>query len=172
MGRIGMAVARRARAFGMDIIYFNRNRVDEQIESELQATYVDSLPTLAKQADILSVHCPLTDETHHSIDSQILAALGPDGVLINTARGPIVDEAALADALHEGNIRAAGIDVFEQEPEVHPKLLTAPNCILEPHIVSATHHTRKAMGMLAADAIIKVLQGTPASQIDNLLTLQ
>jgi glyoxylate reductase len=170
MGRIGTAVARRAKAFGMKVIYHNRNRVDPDIEEELEATFVPTLEELAERSDILSVHCPQTPETHHSIDADLLRKLGSEGVLINTARGPIVDEAALAEALHEGTIRAAGLDVFEKEPEVHPKLLSAPNSILEPHIVSATYHTRKAMGMLAAEAIIKTLEGTPLDQINNLLT--
>jgi glyoxylate reductase len=153
----------------MDIIYYNRNRVGADVEKELAAEYVPSLEALADQSDILSIHCPLTEATHHSVDQHILSTLGAESVLINTARGPIVDEAALAEALHSETIRAAGIDVFEHEPEVHPKLLSAPHCILEPHIVSATYHTRKAMGMLAADAISKILQGATDSEVDNLL---
>lgn len=171
MGRIGTAVARRARAFGMNILYHNRSRVDAAIEEELNAQYVDTLNELAERSAILSIHCPMTDETHHSIGKRILEKLGNEGVLINTARGPIVNEEALAEALHENTIRSAGLDVFEKEPNVHPKLLTAPNCILEPHIVSATYHTRRAMGMLAADAIIKVLKGVPLHRVNNLLTL-
>lgn len=171
MGRIGTALARRARAFGMNILYHNRSKVSAKIEQELNATYISSLKELAQKSDILSLHCPLTDDTRHAIDATILKTLPDHAILINTSRGPVVDEAALADALHNGVIGGAGLDVFEKEPDVHPGLLKAPNCVLTPHIASATTHTRKAIGELAANAIRGVLQGKPASEISNLLHL-
>lgn len=169
MGRIGTAVARRAVGFGMNIIYYNRSRVDKKIEKELNATYISEVEQLTKQADILSLNCPLTKETHHLVDKNILEKMPKHALLINTARGPVVDEEALADALHNNIIAGAGLDVFEEEPAVHSKLLNAPRCVLTPHIASATHQTRKAIGMLAADAIIGVLNGQ--KNIDNLIQL-
>lgn len=169
MGRIGTAVARRARAFGMDIIYHNRSRVDDQTEQELDAEWVPDIETLAERSDVLSLNCPLTDETHHIINEAILDRMPDHALLINTARGPVVDEAALAEALHGGILGGAGIDVFEEEPEVHPRLLTAPRCVLTPHIASATDETREAIGMLAADAVIGVLEGKPEREIPNLI---
>ncbi|MDX1639964.1 MAG: D-glycerate dehydrogenase [Balneolaceae bacterium] len=171
MGRIGTALARRAEAFGMQILYHNRNRTDKKTEQELGARYIRELDELAKNSDILSLNCPLTEETHHIIDDRILDIMPSHALLINTARGPVVNEAALADALHEGRIGGAGLDVFEEEPEVHPGLLEAPNCVLTPHIASGTYETRKAMGMLAADAIIGVLEGKPDTDIPNLIPL-
>ncbi len=169
MGRIGKAVARRAKGFGISILYHNRSRVEKEIEQELDAEYIPKLETLAERSDILSLNCPLTDETHHAINAKMLKRMPSHALLINTARGPVVDEEALAEALHNGEIGGAGLDVFEEEPEVHPRLLTAPNCVLTPHIASATHETRKAIGMLAANAIIGVLDGTPDEQIPNLI---
>ena len=171
MGRIGTAFARRAKAFGMEIIYHNRSRVDEKLEKELDATYMESVKELAERADVLSLHCPLTEETHHLVNQDILDALPNHALVINTARGPVIDEEALAEALHSGRIGGAGLDVFENEPEVHPKILNAPNCVITPHIASATHHSRKSIGMLAADAIIGVLQDKPDSEIPNLIQL-
>lgn len=169
MGRIGTAVARRAGAFGMDICYCNRNRVAAGLEQELNAAYVSSLKKLVEQSDILSIHCPLTDETRHAVDETILACMPDHAIFINTSRGPVVVEAALAEALHNNTIAGAGLDVFEEEPEVHPRLLNAPNCVLTPHIASATHQSRKAIGELAADAIKAVLEGKPPSEISNLV---
>ena len=171
MGRIGTAFARRAKAFGMDICYHNRSRVEPALEKELDATYIESVGELAAQSDVLSLNCPLTDETHHLVDREILNTLPNHAIIINTARGPVIDEAALAEALHSGIIGGAGLDVFEDEPDVHPKILNAPNCVITPHIASATHHSRKSIGMLAADAIIGVLQGKPDSEIPNLIQL-
>jgi len=169
MGRIGKGVARRAHALGMKIIYHNRNRVDQEIEDELEATYCNTVEELAKESDVLSLHCPLTDETHHLIDKQILSLLSEEAILINTSRGPVVDEAALAEALHNESIGGAGLDVFENEPEIHPKLQDAPHCLLTPHMASASYQTREKIGMLAADAIIGVLQDQPLSEIPNLI---
>lgn len=169
MGRIGTGVARRAQALGMEILYHNRNRVDAETEQQLNATYCTELNSLVQQADIVSLHCPLTDQTHHLIDADVLALMDDDTILINTSRGPVVDEAALAEALHNKTIGGAGLDVFEHEPNVHPRLQNAPNCLLTPHIASASYQTREAIGMLAANAIIGILQNQPASEIPNLI---
>lgn len=171
MGRIGTAVARRGKAFGLNIRYHNRTRAEEEIERALDAAYVDNIRNLAKQSDILSLNCPLTEKTHHLVDREILEIMPNHALLINTARGPVVDEKALAEALHQGLIGGAGLDVFEEEPQVHPDLLNAPNCVITPHIGSATHDTRKAMGRLAANAIIGILENRPESEIPNLLQL-
>ncbi len=171
MGRIGTAVARRAKAFGMDIIYHNRTPVSDKLEEELDATYINSVKELAKHSDIVTLHCPLTEETHYLVDWEILAALPDHAIIVNTSRGPVIDEEALAEALHSGTIGGAGLDVFENEPEIHPKIVTAPNCVITPHIASATHQSRKAIGMLAADAIIGVLKGKSDSEIPNLIQL-
>lgn len=169
MGRIGQGVAERGKALGMDIIYHNRNQLSGDIERTLEATYYADVQTMVRHADFISLHCPLTDETTHLIDRETLELMDEDAILINTARGPVVDEAALARALHEGIIGGAGIDVFEDEPRVHPELKTAPNCVLTPHIASASHQTREAIGMLAADAIIGILEGQSPSNIPNLI---
>lgn len=169
MGRIGTGVARRAKALGMEICYHNRSKVDPDLEQELDAQYCATVKELVTQSDIITLHCPLTDETHHLINDEILSLMPEDAILINTSRGPVVDEEALAQALHNGSIGGAGLDVFENEPELHPKLKTAPNCIRTPHIASASFQTREAIGMLAADAIIGILEGQPTSEIPNLI---
>lgn len=169
MGRIGQEVAKRAGAMGMDIIYHNRNQLASEIEQKLDATYCSDVASLARQSDFISLHCPLTEETTHLIDAHILSLMGEHAILINTSRGPVVDEVALANSLHDQTIGGAGIDVFEKEPEVHPKLQTAPNCLLTPHMASASHKTRKEIGMLAANAIIHTLQGSSAEEITNLI---
>lgn len=169
MGRIGTAVAKRAEAFDMNILYHNRSRVSPDVEKQLGASYIGSVVELAKKSDVLSVHCPLTEETEKMIDADILSQMKSDAIILNTSRGPVVDEEALAEALHNKTIGGAGLDVFENEPEVHPDLKDAPNCILTPHIASATHNTRTAIGMLAADAIIGVLEHRPESAIPNLI---
>ncbi|WP_445666556.1 2-hydroxyacid dehydrogenase [Fodinibius sp. AD559] len=169
MGRIGTGVARRAKALGMEICYHNRSKVDPDLEQELDAQYCATVKELVTQSDIITLHCPLTDETHHLINDEILSLMPEDAILINTSRGPVVDEEALAQALHNGLIGGAGLDVFENEPELHPKLKTAPNCIRTPHIASASFQTREAIGMLAADAIIGILEGQPPSEIPNLI---
>jgi len=169
MGRIGQAVAQRALALGMNILYHNRNRVSLDIEEQLQATYCENIEELAQQSDILTLHCPLTEKTHHLIDADILSLMKDDAILINTSRGPVVDEEALAKALHTETIGGAAVDVFENEPEVNPNLQTAPNCLRTPHMASASHKTREAIGMLAADAIIAILENQPKSDIPNLI---
>ncbi len=169
MGRIGQAFAHRAKAFGMNIIYNNRSRVDSNIEKELQAKYINNPLQLARQSDVLSLNCPLTAETHHLVDNEMLNTMANHALIVNISRGAVIDEAALAKALHDGRIGGAALDVFENEPEVHPELLSAPNTLLLPHIASATHKTREAIGMLAAKAIASVLKGKSDSDIPNLI---
>ncbi|HXQ88530.1 MAG TPA: D-glycerate dehydrogenase [Solirubrobacterales bacterium] len=156
LGGIGTRVAERARAFGMGIAYHSRR--PSPAEAALEAERL-SLPDLLASSDVLSLHCPLTPETHHLIGAAELAAMKPSAVLVNAARGPIVDEAALAAALAGGRIAAAGLDVFEREPEVEPGLLALDNAVLTPHLGSATVETRTAMAELAARNAISVLRG-------------
>lgn len=146
MGRIGQAIARRAHAFGLRVHYHNRRRVAEPVEAELEATYHAQLHALLRACDIVSVNCPLTEATRHMIDADALAALGPQGYLVNTSRGAVVDERALADALEAGTIAGAALDVYADEPHVAPKLLSLPNAILSPHLGSATAESRREMG--------------------------
>ena len=157
MGRIGQAIARRgAHGFGMRVIYHNRSRLDEAIESDCRARYVSKAELLA-QADHLVLVLPYTPEAHHSIGAAEIEQMKPSATLVNIARGGIVDDAALAAALRERRIAAAGLDVFEGEPRVHPDLLTVPNVVLTPHIASATLPTRMAMASLAADNLVAYL---------------
>ncbi|MFR9731908.1 2-hydroxyacid dehydrogenase [Saccharopolyspora sp. MS10] len=158
LGGIGRAVARRARAFGMRIAYSGRRRAPAEVEAELDAEYLPQAELLA-EADAISLHCPLTERTRHLIDAAALAVMKPSAVLINTSRGPVVDEAALAEALRTGGIAAAGLDVFEREPAVHPGLLELDNAVLIPHLGSATVETRTAMAVLAARNVAAVLSG-------------
>jgi lactate dehydrogenase-like 2-hydroxyacid dehydrogenase len=158
LGGIGKWVAQRARAFGMEIAYHQRNPAAPEVEAALGAARLP-LEELLTSADVVSLHCPLTAETRHLIGAAELAAMKPTAVLVNTARGPIVDEAALAEALAEGRIAAAGLDVFEREPEVEPRLLDLDNVVLTPHLGSATVETRTAMAELAARNAISVLAG-------------
>jgi glyoxylate reductase len=157
LGRIGQAVARRAKGFGMDVLYYNRSR-KEEAEQELGARYMD-LDELLETADFVSVHTPLTDETYHLIGPKELGRMKPTAILVNTSRGPVVDEGALAEALAGGRIFAAGLDVYEEEPVVHPKLLELENVVLAPHIGSASIETRDKMAALAAENIVAVLSG-------------
>ena len=157
MGRIGQAIARRgALGFGMTVIYHNRSRLDAATESACKARYV-SKETLLKTADHVMLVVPYSAASHHTIGAAELALMKPTATLINIARGGIVDDAALAQALREKRIAAAGLDVFEGEPKVHPDLLTVPNVVLTPHIASATLGTRLAMANLAADNLIGYL---------------
>lgn len=160
MGRIGQAVARRARGFGMEILYHNRQRLDAATEAELGARYVD-FDTLLAESDILSLHCPLTEATRHRFGATEFAVMKPTAVFVNTTRGPVVDEAALAQALREGQLFAAGLDVFENEPAIHPALMACENALLLPHLGSASQATRARMAGMAADNIIAVLQDGP-----------
>ncbi len=166
MGRIGQAVARRARGFGMEILYHNRSR-NEEAEKELGARYLE-LEDLLRESDFVSIHTPLTDETRHLIGEEELGLMRPTSVLVNTSRGPVVDEGALAEALREGRIFAAGLDVYEEEPKVHPELLELENVVLAPHIGSATIETRDRMATLAAENIAAVLRGEqPPTPVDG-----
>lgn len=155
-GQIGRALARRAEAFGMAVVHTSRRPTGEP-------GHVATLVELLERADVVSLHVPLTAETHHLIGAAELAAMGPTAVLVNTSRGPVVDEAALADALHAGTIFGAGIDVYEDEPAVHPRLLDAPGAVLLPHIGSATVATRTAMARAASTAVVDVLAGRPTT---------
>jgi lactate dehydrogenase-like 2-hydroxyacid dehydrogenase len=159
LGKIGQATARRARAFGMEIVYAGRRRAAEDVEAELSARFLP-LDELLTTADVVTLHCPLSAETRHLIDAAALARMQPSSHLVNTTRGPVVDEAALAEALRAGAIAGAGLDVFEREPEVHPDLLELENVVLIPHLGSATIETRTAMGVLAAENVLAVLGGS------------
>ncbi|OHB29624.1 MAG: D-glycerate dehydrogenase [Phenylobacterium sp. RIFCSPHIGHO2_01_FULL_69_31] len=146
MGRIGSAVARRARAFGLQIHYHNRKPVSHVVADELEATYWDSLDQMLARVDIVTVHAPANPASFHLLSARRLKLLQPHAIVINTARGSIIDEQALADLLAEGKIAGAGLDVFEQEPRINPKLLKLPNAVLLPHMGSATVEARVDMG--------------------------
>ena len=146
MGRIGQAVARRASAFGLSVHYHNRRQLPQPIETSLSATYWDDLDAMLQAVDILSVNCPSTPQTRHLINAERLALMGKDSYIVNTSRGDVIDEAALAVALEAGHISGAGLDVYEQEPRIHPQLLARENVILAPHIGSATFESRREMG--------------------------
>ncbi|MEQ8558401.1 MAG: D-glycerate dehydrogenase [Henriciella sp.] len=146
MGRIGQAVARRARAFGLQIHYHNRKPVNRQITEELQATYWESLDQMLARMDIISVNCPHTPATFHLLNARRIDLLKPEAFIVNTARGEVIDEAALARALKAGKIGGAGLDVFEREPIVNPELVGLPNVVLLPHMGSATVEGRIEMG--------------------------
>ncbi|WP_340687250.1 D-glycerate dehydrogenase [Amycolatopsis coloradensis] len=158
LGQIGQAVARRALGFGMRIVYSGRSRAAGDVEKTLGAEYV-SFGELVRSSDVVSLHCPLTPETRHLIDADALKSMKPGAYLINTTRGPVVHEAALADALEAGEIAGAGLDVFEAEPEIEPRLLNRENVVLTPHLGSATVETRTAMAVLAAENVASVLTG-------------
>jgi len=157
MGRIGQGIARRAaHGFGMQVVYHNRSRLAPALEAECKARYVDKA-TLLREADHVLLVVPYSAASHHTIGAHELAQMKPSATLVNIARGGIVDDAALAVALKERRIAAAGLDVFEGEPQVHPELLTVPNVVLTPHIASATVKTRLAMAQLAADNLMDYL---------------
>lgn len=157
LGRIGRAAARRARGFGMEVVYHARSAKPDA-EAELPARRLP-LDELLATSDVVSLHCPLTEATRHLIDADALARMKPSALLINTSRGEVVDEAALVEALSEGAIAGAGLDVFEREPRIHPRLPALPNVVLAPHLGSATVATRDAMAVLVADAVTQVLAG-------------
>jgi glyoxylate/hydroxypyruvate/2-ketogluconate reductase len=167
MGRIGQGIARRgALGFGMKVIYHNRSRLPADQEAPIGARWVDK-QTLLREADHLVLVLPYSAASHHAVGAAELASMKPTATLTNIARGGIVDDAALADALRERRIAAAGLDVFEGEPSVHPGLLAVPNVVLTPHIASATVATRRAMARLAADNLIAALTGgTPPTPIN------
>ncbi len=160
MGRIGQGLARRAAGFGMQVLYHNRSQLPADVEQSLNARYVSKVELL-QQSDHLILVLPYSVESHHTIGAAELAQMKPTATLINLARGGIVDDGALAVALRERRIFAAGLDVFEGEPGVHPDLLTVPNVVLTPHIASASEKTRRAMANLAADNLIAALDAGP-----------
>ncbi len=146
MGRIGQAVAERARCFGMSIHYHNRRRLHPSVEDALEATYWDSLDQMLPRMDVVSVHCPRTPATHHLLSAERLNLLRPNAFLVNTARGEVIDENALAELLAERRIAGAALDVFQNEPAINPKLLALDNVVLMPHLGSATVEARTEMG--------------------------
>jgi lactate dehydrogenase-like 2-hydroxyacid dehydrogenase len=161
-GRIAQATARKAHhAFGMRIAYHGRRKAAAAIEAETQAAFIESVDELVATCDVVSLHCPGGAATHHLINAERLRRMKPSAVLINTARGPVVDEAALVTALTERHIAAAGLDVYEQEPKVHPGLLGLENVVLLPHLGSATRETRTAMGMRVAQNLEAFFGGKP-----------
>ena len=159
MGRIGRAVARRAKGFQMRILYTDARR-NEDAEREVGATFV-SLDELLAQSDFVSLHTPLLPETRHLMNAERLGKMKPTAILINSSRGPVVDEHALAEALRDGVIAGAGLDVFEREPAVDPLLVTLENVVLLPHIASASEETRTKMAVRAAQNVLAFLDGTP-----------
>lgn len=161
MGRIGQAVARRAGGFGLRLIYHNRRRLPVRLEKKIDAAY-RPLSRLLSTADIVSLHIPLTPETRHLIDRRVLERMKSTALLINTARGPIVDEKALVNALKHGKIAGAGLDVFEEEPKIEKGLFTLPKVVLLPHLGSATVETRMKMGFMVIENIQAALKGKPA----------
>jgi glyoxylate reductase len=158
MGRIGQAMARRGRGFEMRVLYHDRRRAPEALERELDLEFVGKERLLA-EADFVSLHVPLSEETRHLIGAAELRKMKRTAVLVNTSRGPVVDEAALGEALAEGVIAAAGLDVFEREPEVHPRLLELNNAVLLPHIGSASIETRRRMSLVAVENCLAALEG-------------
>mgnify|MGYP000229958348 CR=1 FL=1 len=166
MGRIGQAMARRACGFDMRVIYHDAIRLPADRENELNAVHVDK-PTLLAESDFISIHCPLLPETTHAFGAKEFACMKPSAVLINTARGPIVDEAALAEALSAGRLFAAGLDVYEREPEIHSALLACQNAVMVPHLGSATRATRGRMAEMAATNLIAALLGHPVPNCVN-----
>jgi lactate dehydrogenase-like 2-hydroxyacid dehydrogenase len=158
MGRIGQAVARRARGFSMRILYHDARRAAAEMEAGLGLEFVPA-EQLLRESDFISLHVPLMPETRHLIGMPQLRMMKPTAILVNTSRGPVVDEAALAEALAQRVIAGAGLDVFEKEPQVHPTLLKLDNIVLVPHIGSATVDTRRKMSMLAAENAVEALSG-------------
>ncbi len=146
MGRIGQAVAHRARAFGLEIVYHNRHRLPASLENMLGARYEPDIDTLVAEADILTLHCPAGPETHHVLSAMRIAAMKPDSFVINTARGDLIDQQALIEALEQGRLGGAGLDVYAQEPQVDPRLIALPNVITLPHLGSATIEGREHAG--------------------------
>ena len=158
MGAIGIATARRAKACGMTVVYYSRSEIDSKIANELGAKMV-SLDELLSESDVVSVHCPSNESTHHLIGALQFKKMKPTAFLVNTARGPIVDEQALVDALRAKEIAGAGLDVFEFEPKINEGLLDRDDVVLIPHLGSATTETRDAMAMLAASNAVAVANG-------------
>jgi len=165
-GRIGRAMARRALGFGMRVLYQDAVAADAATERELNAARVD-LATLLRESDFVTLHTPLIPETRHLINADTLKSMKKTAYLINAARGPVVDEAALVSALKEGRIAGAGLDVFEEEPKVHPGLVELPNVVLAPHVASGSLETRLKMATLAVENCLAVLEGkTPPTPVN------
>lgn len=166
-GRIGQAVGRRALGFGMKVLYNDQKPIDRQKEQDLHAKFVD-MSTLLRESDFVSLHVPLMEETKHLIDARALSLMKPTAFLVNAARGPVVDEQALLEALKSKKIAGAALDVFEKEPEVTPGLLQLPNVVLAPHIGSGSWETRTNMGHVAVKNIIAALDGkTPPNLVNR-----
>lgn len=165
LGRIGTMTARRAQGFGMKVLY-NKHSRDEKAESELKIEFAQ-LDTLLAQSDFISLHVPLTDETHHMINHETISKMKDKVVLVNTARGAIVHEADLVSALKDGKVGAAGLDVFDNEPNINPELITMENVILTPHIASSTVEARNKMGEQAVTAILDVFSGKEPQNLIN-----
>jgi glyoxylate reductase len=146
MGRIGLAVAKRAKAFGLAVHYHNRKPIAPRVAEELEATYWESLDQMLARMDVISINCPHTPATFHLLSARRLKLLQPHAIVVNTARGEVIDEAALANMLARGEIAGAGLDVYENEPAINPKLLKLPNVVLLPHMGSATVESRVDMG--------------------------
>jgi glyoxylate/hydroxypyruvate/2-ketogluconate reductase len=166
MGRIGQGVARRAKGFGMKILYTDIVRVSEPVEGELGARFVDK-KTLLAESDFVTLHVPLLDQTRHYISTAELALMKPTAVLINASRGPVVDERALVQALKGGKIAGAGLDVYENEPQVEPVLMELKNVVLAPHIASASNETRLRMATMAAENLVAGLTGKRPPNLVN-----
>jgi lactate dehydrogenase-like 2-hydroxyacid dehydrogenase len=166
MGRIGQALARRGAGFAMRILYHDAVRIPEELERELGAEFVTA-ERLLRESDFVSLHVPLLPQTRHMMGAEQFRMMKPTAILVNTSRGPVIDEAALADALEKRVIAGAGVDVFENEPRVHPKLLTLANAVLAPHIASASVDTRKKMSMMAAENAVAALEGRRPANLLN-----
>ncbi len=166
LGRIGRKVAERARGFGMRVLYHGRQRLAAGEERELGVAWAEK-EQLLRESDFVTLHLPLTAETRHFIGARELAAMKPTAYLINAARGPVVDEAALVEALEKKQIAGAALDVFENEPQVHPRLLTMTNVVLAPHIASASVETRTRMAVMAAENVVAALEGRRPPNLVN-----
>ncbi len=166
MGRIGQAVARRAGGFGMKVVFYDPYPIPEAVVAELGAAPL-SLDELYAQSDFISIHVPLLPETHHLVNDDSFALMKPHSIVVNTSRGPVIDEKALVRALRSGRIAGAGLDVYEREPEIEPELLTLYNAVLAPHIASGSHETRLRMSMMAAENLIARLGGKRPPNLVN-----
>ncbi|MGH9788300.1 MAG: 2-hydroxyacid dehydrogenase [Candidatus Acidiferrales bacterium] len=166
LGRIGRKVAERARGFRMRVLYHNRHRLAAEQEGALRVEWAE-MDRLLVESDFVTLHVPLTGETRHLIGARELVLMKPAAFLINVARGPVVDEAALAEALEQKRIAGAALDVFENAPQVHPKLLTMPNVVLAPHLASASVETRTRMAVMAVENVVAVLEGKRPANLVN-----
>ena len=166
MGRIGQAIAKRAIGFDMPVLYCNRTRLGVDVEKRLNATWVTKDKLLAR-ADFVVLQLPYSNETHHLIGAAELATMKPSSILINTARGGVIDDTALVEALSAGRIRAAGLDVFEGEPKLHPGFLSLKNAVIAPHVASSTEATRARMAMTAAKNLVAALTGATPPNLLN-----